>query len=451
VIDFDLRYGPHILARGDLELIEGSAKYQLKSMDVGLSTPLRQITSNRGVRLYGYLPTLSIDDWFEWHQVEIGQFDTKAKTSSNQSEWDLIKIVDLKLQSTKIMSRQLDNVNFFMTQEVDEFFVDIKSSHLTGEITIPKQSSPENPIIADLEYVQFESLESSGGESVLLPGDFYNLKLISEVAKYDDYSVENLQIETRLDNNKLAIQKFDFQQDKISLYGKGLWEYELTNQQHITSLNFEIEGSKFGQTMANLGLGDSIDDGEIELNSHFTWTNSLFNFDWDSLTGNADFILKDGVLKNVAPGSGRLIGLLSLNALPRRLLLGFSDVVANGLEFDKIAGSYIIAGEKLITNDTHMDSTSAKVLVTGSTGLRSQIYDQQMIITPKVRQTLPVLGGIIAGAGVGWGLLLFEKVFKSVIDKSVEIKYIIKGTWDDPQIILIEKTKTERKTIKNEK
>lgn len=441
LIDFDFRYGPNIAVRGDLGIIEGNAKYQLKSMDVALSTPFRPIVANSGVRLYGFLPTLSIDDWIEWHQTEIGQFDTKPKTDSNQSEWDVIQFVDLQLQSARVKDQQWSDVDFFMMQEVDEFLIDIKSSHLSGKITIPKQASSGKSITADLKHVKFESQESSESESTLLPGDFYSLKLMSKLAKYDDYAVENLRIETRRDNNKLVIQKFDFQQDKIFLHGKGLWEYEATNQQHITSLNFELKGSKFGQTMVNLGLGNSIDDGNIELNSHFTWSNSLLNFDWDSLTGNANFILKDGVLKNVEPGSGRLIGLLSLNALPRRLLLGFSDVLAKGLEFDKISGSYIIDGENLITNDTYMDSTSAKVLVTGSTGLRSQIYDQKMFITPKVRQTLPLLGGIIAGAGVGWGLLLLEKVFKSAIDKTVEIKYLIKGTWDDPKIILMDKPK----------
>jgi uncharacterized protein YhdP len=194
-----------------------------------------------------------------------------------------------------------------------------------------------------------------------------------------------------------------------------------------------------------------MDDGEIELDSHLAWSDSLLNFNWESLTGNAKLILKDGVLNDVDPGSARLIGLLSLSALPRRLLFGFSDVVANGLEFDQISGNYTIAGENLITNNTRMDSPSAKVFVTGTTGLRSQVYDQQMFITPKVRQTLPVIGSIVAGSGVGWGLLLFQKMFKTVIDKTVEIEYTIKGTWDKPKFLLIEKPRIEQEASSRDK
>jgi uncharacterized protein (TIGR02099 family) len=456
LIDFDVHYGSNIWVQGDLESVNGSAKYQLKSMDVGLSTPLLSYKLNRGVRLYGALPTLSVDDWSEWYQTDIvqnnlGLHDSSNKIASGESKWTLIKFVDVQLQSVMIEKRRWSDINFFLAQEEDEFLADIKSSHFTGQLTIPKQQSPENPIIANLEHIKFESTESPGPASSLLPNDFYNLSLISKVATYDDYEVENLQLETRLDGNKLVIQKIDFQRDTVFLRGQGLWEYEPTDKKNITSFDFTLKGSKFGQTMAAFGLGEAINGGEIELDSHLAWSNSLLNFDWESLTGNANFILKYGVLNDVDPGSARLIGLLSLSALPRRLLFGFNDVVSNGLAFDQISGSYTIAGENLITNNTHMDSPSAKVEVIGSTGLRSQVYDQKMFITPKVRQTLPVIGSIVAGSGVGWGVLLLQKIFKTVIDKTVEIEYTIKGTWDKPKIVLVEKPKIEQETLRRDK
>jgi uncharacterized protein YhdP len=451
MIDFNVHHGSDIWVNGDLEKIKGSAKYQLKSIDLALSKPLRPNTGKPGFRLYGTLPALSVDDWLEWYDVEIGQADTSNKVDSSGSDWDFIQSLDLKLQSADIIGRKFTDVDFFLTQEVTEFLVDIKSSLLIGQFTIPKKQSSEDPIIADLEYIKFQSLESSdpSPDSTLLPDDFYNLNIFSKIATYNDHTVDNLKIETRVDNNNLVIQKFGFQRDKVFLNGKGVWQYDSTNKKNITHLNFGLKGSEFGQAMVNLNLGDAIGNGEIELNSYLTWPNSLLNFDWENLTGNASFFLKEGVLKNVEPGTGRLIGLLSLNALPRRLLFGFSDVVREGLEFDMISGSYIIDGEKLITNDTKMDSTSATVLVTGTTGIKSEIYDQKMFITPKIGQTLPLLGGVIAGGPVGWGLFLFEKLFKKTIDKVVEIEYTINGTWDDPEIVLIKNTKVQPEIINN--
>jgi uncharacterized protein (TIGR02099 family) len=446
VIDFGVHYGSDILAQGDLEAIEGGDRYQLKSMDVALSTSLRSNDLSRGVRLYGSLPTLSVNDWLEWYQ-----HDTSDDTGSAESTWSIIKTVDIRLQSVKIASQRWTDVDFFLTQEADEFLVDIKSSNLTGVLTIPKLQSPENPITANLDHVKFESTESPGPTSTLLPDDFYNLSLTSKAATYNDHNVENLQLETRLGNDKLVIQKFNFQRDKVLLHGQGLWEYESTNKTNITSLDFTLKGPQFGEAMAALGLGDAINGGKIDVAGQLAWSNSLLNFEWDSLIGNASFTLKDGVLKDVDPGPARLIGLLSFSALPRRLLFGFSDVLDYGLAFDQISGSYSIDGENVTTNDTSMDSTSTRVLVIGTTGLQSQVYDQKISITPKVSQTLPVIGSIAAGSAVGWSFLLFQEIFGSIIDKAVEIQYTVKGTWDDPEIVQIEKTNPEQETLRRDK
>ena len=56
---------------------------------------------------------------------------------------------------------------------------------------------------------------------------------------------------------------------------------------------------------------------------------------------------------------------------------------------------------------------------------------------PKIRQTLPLIGGIAAGSTVGWGLLLLQNLFKSSIDESVSFEYSMTGSWDDPQLILL--------------
>jgi len=93
-----------------------------------------------------------------------------------------------------------------------------------------------------------------------------------------------------------------------------------------------------------------------------------------------------------------------------------------------------------------MDGASAKIKMKGSTNLREQTYDQSMIIIPKVGDTLPVIGTLAVGSSVGWGLLLLQKLFKKPIEKSVEIKYKVSGSWQDPQIELISKPKLDSET-----
>jgi uncharacterized protein YhdP len=158
----------------------------------------------------------------------------------------------------------------------------------------------------------------------------------------------------------------------------------------------------------------------------------------ETLVGDAKFRIEDGVLNNVEPGTGgKFVGLLSLSALPRRLSLDFSDMLIEGMGFDKIEGSYRIDNGILYTRNTRLEGVAAKIKISGKTGLKTRDYDQVMRVTPKIRQTLPLIGAVSAGSTVGWGLLLLQNLFKKAIDKAVEIEYQITGSWDDPKIELI--------------
>ena len=158
---------------------------------------------------------------------------------------------------------------------------------------------------------------------------------------------------------------------------------------------------------------------------------------WKNLEGDAKLRLTQGVLNNVEPGSGRYVGMLSLGALPRRLSLDFSDLLIKGMNFDEITGKYTIRNGILYTPDTRMDGPAAKIKISGKTSIEARDYDQTILVTPKIRQTLPVLGTVAAGSTVGWGLLLLQNLFKKVIDKAVEVEYKVSGSWDDPKIELI--------------
>src|SRR3546814_18629844 len=72
---------------------------------------------------------------------------------------------------------------------------------------------------------------------------------------------------------------------------------------------------------------------------------------WQQTNGRVDLEAEDGQLRAVKPGAGRVLGLLNFYALPRRLLLNFSDVVDEGLGFDHINGHFDLGGGAATTDD----------------------------------------------------------------------------------------------------
>ncbi|MFA9421525.1 MAG: AsmA-like C-terminal region-containing protein, partial [Gammaproteobacteria bacterium] len=441
-VDFNLSYGANIRARGKIEA-DSAGDYRLHNLGLGFSTALRNKTSP-GIRVYGSLRQLSLDEWFDYYHARI---ETQGADAADLLE--LMDSVDIEVQSTFLFGNHLTSSYLNMKRKDAGFNAYIESSMLKGRFDIPLQHSPVEPIVANLEYLRLQSSKSDSESTGLIPQDMFSLRLRSKVLTYDDMVFTDLQLESRLQDDEFTIDKLAFRNNKVLLSSSATWQYTVATKQHRSAANISITGQEFGQTMTALGLGDAMQNGEISLDGQVRWSGELLNLDWESLVGDGRLEIIDGVLKNVDPGSGRIVGLMSLSALPRRFSLDFKDVLLEGLDFDKITGSYKIEGENLYTTDTSMQGSSAKISVTGRTGLLTRDYDQKLIIVPRLRHSLPVVGAIAAGTTVGLGLLLLQNLFKDAIDKSVQVEYLVTGTWENPQLELVKKVVIERP--KNEK
>jgi hypothetical protein len=61
--------------------------------------------------------------------------------------------------------------------------------------------------------------------------------------------------------------------------------------------------------------------------------------DYATLSGEMKLEASKGQFLKLDPGAGKLLGLISLQTLPRRFSLDFGDVFSQGFAFDSIQGS----------------------------------------------------------------------------------------------------------------
>jgi uncharacterized protein (TIGR02099 family) len=398
--------------------------FQLDSLELAFAEELGP-EMQAGLNLHGFADEISMDDWIPVFK------------GSGMSNPNLLRTVDLKFDRVNAFSRVLENVVFEVRQTDQRFVGEIQSSLLSGRFEAPNQVSPENPLVVNLEYLRLDKLDQEADYAELLPGDLTDFRFSSQALVFHDMLFNDALIEARQVENTLHVDNFSMRREEILMSGNAQWEYDATDRSHLSSVNVGFKGPEFGQAIAGLGFGDSMTNGSVDFNGRFTWSAPLLAFELDNFAGQAELKIVDGILNNVEPGGGRFVGLLSLSALPRRLSLDFSDVVVEGMEFEKISGSYRIDGGILFTSDTRMEGPAAKIKISGQTGIKTRDYDQTIRVTPKIRQTLPLIGAISAGGTVGWGLLLLQNLFKKSIDDAVEVEYKVTGSWDDPQIELI--------------
>jgi uncharacterized protein (TIGR02099 family) len=197
-------------------------------------------------------------------------------------------------------------------------------------------------------------------------------------------------------------------------------------------LAVRLHSDNVGATLAYMGFGRSMDAREGRFEAEVTWQGGLRS-DWlSAMEGNASITIRDGKLVGVEPGAGRVLGLLSIQALPRRLALDFKDVFGEGTSFDRISGDFRFAGGHAFTDNLIMRGPSADLGVVGRTGLVARDYDQTAVIGADLGRTLPLAGAVVGGPAVGAVLYLLSEMLRKPFQ--AQATYRLTGTWEDPII-----------------
>ncbi len=429
-VDFMASYGVQVKTQGRLRNTYNH-DLQLAGLDIALGTILKP-KQEKGIHLYGKLAKLPLDEWIVFHQSE-----AVRQEEGRDSMLALLQSVDLSVAELSLFGHHVGNTAFKLQQDQGGYSGTIDSSVAKGGFRFSGQNSAQNPIALDLEYARYVPGPESNLGTGLLPADIPYLQLRSEEFDYDGRTVTDLRLDISVDSGAMLIDSLAFRRDEVEFSFNGHWLFDPPTKRHFTQLYGSMKGGKFGQAIARLGFGDTIHNGKIDFKGELSWAGELFNPQWDIVSGKGKFKLENGILKDIEPGSGRFVGLLSLNALPRRIGLDFSDVLFEGMEFDVINGDLVLDGQNLHTNNIKLVGPAAKIRVQGNTGLRERDYDQTIHVVPNIRYVLPTMGLLLGGgAGVlGWAVI--QNMFKSSIDESVEIKYGLTGNWDDPVLTVL--------------
>jgi uncharacterized protein YhdP len=172
-----------------------------------------------------------------------------------------------------------------------------------------------------------------------------------------------------------------------------------------------------------------------------TWQGSPADFAFGTLAGALQMTAKGGQFTKVEPGAGKLLGVLSLQSLPRRLSLDFRDVFSEGFAFDQISSTMQLAKGTVYTNDFLMKGPSATVKMSGLAKLQDESVRLRVKVIPKLSEGVAVAGAILGGPVAGLGALVMQKALKDPIEEAISFEYLVDGGWDDPTVTKLAKPK----------
>jgi uncharacterized protein YhdP len=208
----------------------------------------------------------------------------------------------------------------------------------------------------------------------------------------------------------------------------------LSNQPRRDSvLDVRLDSGNLNGLLSRLGYPGNVRRGELALTGRVGWPGGPTEFGLDRLSGDLDIRLRNGQFLKLDPGAGRLLGVLSLQALPRRINLDFRDIFSEGFAFDEITAPVHLERGVAQVAELRMRGPAASVSIQGEIDLARETQDLRVAVQPRLEDTLAA-GAMLINPAVGVGALVASKVLKDPISRAATFEYRVRGSWAEPEV-----------------
>jgi uncharacterized protein YhdP len=232
------------------------------------------------------------------------------------------------------------------------------------------------------------------------------------------------------------LSKLNITLPEANLRSTGRWTK--TNEggtQRKTEMNFKLDVSDAGALLTRLGTPDALRGGSGQLEGVVSWQGSPLALHYPSMSGQFGITMGRGQFLKADAGAAKLLGVLSLQALPRRLLLDFRDVFYEGFAFDSVRGDVTITQGIAQTRNLQIKGVNALVQLDGSADIAQETQKLRAVILPSLDAgTASLVAGIALNPVVGLTAFLTQLFLQKPLIKVNTQEFLIDGSWAEPRV-----------------
>lgn len=429
-------------------LIASDADGGLRSLAINLGGSTANSSLPQGIHVSGRTEEFSLDDWV----ATIAAILDTPDDASAATDWPLIS-ANLQTPNLLIGEKGHGAARIKVTSNGSFLNGVIENSLLRGSVRMPRtvgtQGDPIQVRIANADKRLLDGyLEIEGAaETVEPPVDpliFPPMNIHLAKLQWDELLFEDVVARTQPDAAGMKITTLGFVHDNAQMSGDGFWQWRdpqninpATRNQQLSQIDLQIRSNDVGRALDKFGFDATIAEGKGSVDASFYWDGPIYKPRLEDLDGNVQMALRRGRLLDVEPGAARIIGLFAFESLPRRLALDFTDITAEGMDFDSIDGRLKISDGIAKSELVQLQGPVGVVDVTGSANLVNRTYNQKVTVLPRISAALPILGAISGGATAGIGVLIAGPLLKALgvdFDKIGLTEYSVTGNWSEPRI-----------------
>jgi uncharacterized protein (TIGR02099 family) len=230
------------------------------------------------------------------------------------------------------------------------------------------------------------------------------------------------------------LDRLRIRNDDAELTGQGRW-----SPGQRMALDFGLALADSGRFATRMGMPGVLQGGAGRIEGALSWPGSPLAPQAAGLDGTLRIRLGEGRFLQAEPGVARLLGVLSLQSLPRRLLLDFRDVFQQGFAFDQVSGDVRITRGVAETDNLRLIGVQAGVLVEGRADLRAETQDLHIVVVPELNAGAASLAVAAINPVVGLGTFLAQLLLRQPMMAAGTREFSVTGPWADPRVQRLER------------
>ncbi len=406
----------------------------------------------RGVQAVLNLASVDADAWQAWVD-RLQEAPGTAAAAAGPPALDagyLPRTVALRAQSLSSGGRRLTRLVAGVSQDSGDgtWRGSVDADQLGGyiEYRAPRGAAQPGRVHARLARLALPPSEVDSVETLLVqaPASVPALDIVIDDfelrgRKFGRVEIEAVNRAGEGGGREWRLGRFSVSNPDALLTGSGRWQPGPGAGRQRMVMDFRLDLLDTGNVLDRLGFGGTLRGGKGQMAGQLSWAGSPLSLHTPSLDGRINLALDAGQFLKAGPGAGRLLSVLSLQALPRRLLLDFRDVFQEGFAFDNITGDVAIDDGVARTNNLRMRGVQAAVLMEGSADLERETQNLHVLVVPEINVGTASLAYAVINPAVGLGSFLAQLFLRRPLMAANTREFTVQGSWAEPKVERIER------------
>lgn len=414
-------------------LFEQNSKkeFVLKSGQISLGNITAVDQKTPGLAIVGSLDGFNIEEW--------KKVFTRFSDNKNSFILNNLHSFDLKLNKLVFLQQEFDKLAIKgAILPTQDWTFNIKQKRIAADLTYHAASNLVSGFVQYLYLNKIKLSKTDSSVSDLQPNQIPNLNLRIDNLTIGNVLIGDLTLKSHSASERLSIDycRIDSPAYQLTLGG----EWVRKNKINRTDMQLKLHFNDLAKSLELWSLTPAVDAKKGDLVFNGGWNGSINDFSLAGLKGTMYLQLNNGRMTHLSPeteeklGLGKLLSILSLQTIPRRLKLDFSDLSHEGYSFDIFKGNFAVGKGIINTQDSYLDGPVAYASMKGDLDIVRRMYDLNLHISPHITASLPIVATIAGGPIAGLAAWVANKIINQSMQKITGYSYKISGPWDQPVV-----------------